>query len=82
MPGSPPLDRPLMTTIITVRNEVAKVMFLQACVCPQGGGVCSQGGCLLWGVSAPGDVCSRGGVCSALRQPGDTATAADGTHPT
>ena len=22
---------------ITVRNEVAKVMFLQACVCPQGG---------------------------------------------
>ena len=25
-------------TIITVRNEVAKVMFLQACVCPRGGG--------------------------------------------
>ena len=23
--------------IITIRNEVAKVMFLQACVCPQGG---------------------------------------------
>ena len=23
--------------LITVRNEVAKVMFLQACVCPQGG---------------------------------------------
>ena len=26
---------------ITVRNEVAKVMFLQACVCPHGGGVVS-----------------------------------------
>ena len=23
--------------VITVRNEVAKVMFLQVCVCPQGG---------------------------------------------
>ena len=73
-------------SIITIRNKVAKVMFLQVCVCPQGGiwsgpsggvwgclllgggvcswgmsapGVCSQGGCLLWGVSAP-----REGVCS------------------
>ena len=27
----------LILTIFTVRNEVAKVMFLQACVCPQGG---------------------------------------------
>ena len=26
--------------LITVRNEVAKVMFLQACVCPRGGGGC------------------------------------------
>ena len=24
--------------LFTVRNEVAKVMFLQACVCPRGGG--------------------------------------------
>ena len=36
------------TGIITVRNEVAKVMFLQVSVCP-------QGGCLLpGGVPAPG----------------------------
>ena len=50
-----------------------------------GGGVWSGpgGGCLLLvGAPAPGGVCS-GGVCSALRQhPGETATAADGTHPT
>ena len=87
--------------IVTVRNEVAKVMFLQACVCPQGE-VCS-GGCLLpggllLGVSVPGGVCSQGvsapsGVGllpgelvsqHALTQtpPGETAAAADGTHPT
>ena len=35
------------------------------------------GGCLL-----PGGVSAPGGVCSTLRQPGETATAADGTHPT
>ena len=76
-----------LNNVVTVRNEVAKVMFLQACVCPQGGGVCSGG------VSAPrGGVCSRGvGICSggvsALHwdtptpPPGETATAADGTHP-
>ena len=73
-------------TFFTVRNEVAKVMFLQACVCPQGGEVCLVPGGLLRGGSAPGGVCS-GGVVSqhALRQtppPGETATAADGTHPT
>ena len=28
-----------MLVIFTVRNEVAKVMFLQACVCPHGGRV-------------------------------------------
>ena len=28
--------------LITVRNEVAKVMFLQECVCPLGGGVVTQ----------------------------------------
>ena len=50
---------------ITVRNEVAKVMFLQVCVCPQGGllwgGTWSHGGgfwsggwCLVLGGSAPG----------------------------
>ena len=43
--------------IITVRNEVAKVMFLQASVCPRGGGGCLvPAGCLV-----PGGVCSVGG---------------------
>ena len=32
---------------ITIRNEVAKVIFLQVCVCP-------------WGVPGPGGFCSRG----------------------
>ena len=59
-------------TIITVRNEVAKVMFLQVCVCPKGGRripACLAGGipaCLstgLQGVPAPGGACS-GGACS------------------
>ena len=44
------------------------------------------GGGLIRGVPGPRGVCSRGGVVSqhALRQtpPGETATAADGTHPT
>ena len=50
---------------VTIRNEVAKVMFSQACVCPWGGGVPGPGvclllrGCLVRGVSALG-----GGVCS------------------
>ena len=45
--------------IFTVRNEVAKVVFLQVCVCPQRAtwsrGVSAPGGCLL-----PGGVCSGG----------------------
>ena len=73
--------------LVNIHNEVAKVMFLQACL-STGGGACSRGGgCLLLGggVSAPEGVCSRGGgVCSALRQasPGEMAIAADGMHPT
>ena len=73
--------------IITVRNEVAKVMFLQVCVCPQGGGI---PGCLATGVRGGG--CLFGGVCSwgagipacteTEPPPGEMATAADGTHPT
>ena len=36
----------IITTVITGRNEVvAKVMFLQVCVCPQGGGCLPQ--CML-----------------------------------
>ena len=49
--------------VITGCNEVAKVMFLQVSVCPQGGsgpgGVWSQEG-----VSGPRGVWSWGGVCS------------------
>ena len=65
-------------------------MFLQVCVCPQGGGawcggVCS-GGCLVPGGSAPRRMPGPGGLVShhALRQtpPGEMATAADGMHPT
>ena len=105
-----------MVQLITVRNEVAKVKFLQLCVCPQGGGggisaclaggipaclatglqggsapwgvpamgglllggACSKGGCLLLGVCSRG-VCSWGVWRPPLKQ---TATAADGTHPT
>ena len=73
--------------LITVRNQVAKVMFLLASVCPQYGGVSAPGGvCLLpggvcsWGMSAPGGgipACTEAGT-----PPGETATAADGTHPT
>ena len=38
--------------LITVRNEVAKVMFLQACVCPRGGG----GGGSAWPGTPPRQV--------------------------
>ena len=60
----------------TGRNEVvAKVIFLQASVCPQGdgpggvcipggGGVSTPGGCLVGGWSAPGEVWSWGGLWS------------------
>ena len=46
-----------------------------------GGGLVPGGVCLVWGVPGPGEVVSQ----HALRQvphPGETATAADGTHPT
>ena len=84
--------------LITVCNEVAKVMFLQACVCPQGGCLLSGGGLLLGGVSAPGGgvpgpggvrsggvPAPRRGTCSqgGCGGPlGETASAADGTHST
>ena len=55
----------LQVLIITVRNEVAKVMFSQACVCRRGGGgVSGPGGCVVPGRSAPGGVCSKGGAWS------------------
>ena len=68
-----PLASKIISNIITVRNEVAKVMFLQACVCPQGGEVPGPegeglvpGGVCSWGVCSGGEgVCSGGeGVCS------------------
>ena len=34
---APALHLECVTVVITVRNKVVKVMFLQACVCPQGG---------------------------------------------
>ena len=60
------------SNIFTVRNEVAKVMFLHVSV------ILFTGGCLLRGVvSAPGGcllprgcVCSLGGVCSGGSVPG------------
>ena len=49
----------LLPSIFTVRNEDAKVMFLQVCVCPQGGAIpaCIAGGipaCLAAGLKGGG----------------------------
>ena len=59
------------TCIFTVCNEVAEVIFLHLSVCPQGGGLPQ---CML---GYPPDQTSRG-----KQTPQQTATAADGTHPT
>ena len=68
----------LIYRIFTVRNEVAKVMFLQVSVCPQRGGAWSRGGSAPgWGVGIP--ACTE---ADPPPPPGETATAADGTHPT
>ena len=58
--------------IVSVRNEVAKVMFSQACVCPQGGVPGPRGvGLLPGGVPGPGGVCLvPGGVCLVWGVPG------------
>ena len=54
--------------IVTVCNEVAKVMFLQVCVCPQGG-LLPGGGSARGEVPLPGGgACSRGVSQHALRQ--------------
>ena len=51
--------------LFTICNKVAKVMFLQVCVCPWGRGACSIGvpgprGVYPGGVPGPGGACSRG----------------------
>ena len=85
---------PFTPPFFTVRNEVAKVMFSQVSVCPQG--VCSRGawyggpgpgglipwGCLVWGVCSGGvgvPACTEADPPPPQRE---TATAADGTYPT
>ena len=77
------------SNIYRPQTKFAKVMFLQVCVCPQGGawsrgGAWSQGGCLLWGVPALGG--AWGGAWSRGRRgvdpPPEMATAAGGMHPT
>ena len=55
----------ILRCLITVRNEVAKVMFSQACVCRRGGAwsqgdAWSRGEGLVPGGLVPGGVCSRG----------------------
>ena len=86
----------LSTDIITVRNKVAKVMFLQACVCPHGGiclSACWDTG--PWEQTPPQADTPPGADtprswhphrADTPREhtppPRETATAADGTHPT
>ena len=45
--------------VITIRNKVVKVMFLQVSVCPQGG-AWSWGWCVFWGMPDPGGAWSGG----------------------
>ena len=83
------MNSAVRVNLVTVRNEVAKVMF--SGVCPRGwpgsGVVCLvlRGRCLLPGGCLVPVGCLVLGLVSqhALRQtppPGETATAADGTH--
>ena len=74
------------TRLFTVRNEVAKVMFLQACVCPhRGGGICLSA---CWDTTPPWEQTPSPPPGAETPPPGadtppeQTATAADGTHPT
>ena len=64
--------------LITVRNEVAKVMCLQASVCPQGEGVCLSA---CWDIPRE-QTPPRADPPRGADPPGETATAADSTHPT
>ena len=52
-------------------------------VCLVLGGVCSRGGAWSWeGVPGPGGLVSQHALRQTPLPPGETATAADGTHPT
>ena len=80
-----PSKDPKGKVIVTVRNEVAKVIFLQACVCPQGGGPASVHA----GIHTPPKNPPQGKPPGSRHPPEqttppprETATAADGTHPT
>ena len=73
--------------ILTVRNEVAKVMFLHVSVSHSvhGGGVLSQHALQVVSQHAlqQGDACSRGCLLGRVwRTPPQKQTVADGTHPT
>ena len=69
--------------MFTVRNEVAKVMFLQVSVILlMGGCLVLVGGAWSWGVPGPRGCLVLGGGIPACTPPGDAATAADGMHPT
>ena len=75
--------------VITVRNEVAKVIFLQACLCVHTGGVSAS---MHAGIPPPSRHPSGSRHTplppgsrhppGADTPPGETAIAADGTHPT
>ena len=84
--------------IVTVRNSsCGKVLFSQVSVCSQGGCIPVRAcmcvshhvrgrGCLPEGGVCLGDIwpggCLPGGVCLVGCTPPETASAADGTHPT
>ena len=68
-------------SIFTVRNEVAKVMFLQLSVCPQWGSASVQVGIPI-PPPGPGTPLRTRHPSRTRHPPQETATAADGTHPT
>ena len=69
----PDLDVPVgvknhVKRLLPPANEVwGKVICLQVCVCPRGGGVWSREGAWFWGRSGPGGAWSLGGVWSGGR---------------
>ena len=70
--------------LFTVRNEVAKVMFLHVSVILSTGGVPGPGGAWFGGVPGPSGYLLQGGLLGGggVWRPPETATVAAGTHPT